>query len=57
MTDIKPELHTPQEDWSGPEKAKLATKGLTLVIRDINSPANLAHQFRRDPSEILWDLH
>ena len=24
MTDIKPELHTPQEDWSGPEKAKLA---------------------------------
>jgi sulfite reductase beta subunit-like hemoprotein len=46
MTDIKPELHTPQEDWSGPEKAKLATKGLTVVIRDINSPANLAHQFR-----------
>jgi sulfite reductase beta subunit-like hemoprotein len=56
MTDIKPELHTPQEDWSGPEKAKLATKGLTVVIRDINSPANLAHQFRDTSFEDLPDV-
>lgn len=46
MTDIDPSLRTPQEDWSGNEKAKLATKGLTMVIKDINSPANLAHQFK-----------
>ena len=53
---IKPELHTPQEDWSGPEKAKLATKGLTVVIRDINSPANLAHLFRDTSFEDLPDV-
>ncbi|HUI01318.1 MAG TPA: nitrite/sulfite reductase [Nitrososphaerales archaeon] len=46
MTDIEPSLRTPQEDWSGNEKAKMATKGLTMVIKDINSPANLGRQFR-----------
>jgi sulfite reductase beta subunit-like hemoprotein len=56
MTDIEPEFHTPQEDWSGPEKAKLATKGLTLVIKDINSPANLAHQFRDTSFEDLPEV-
>ena len=56
MTDIKPELRTPQEDWSGTEKAKLATKGLTLVIKDINSPANLAHLFRDTSFEDLPDV-
>ena len=56
MTDIKPELHTPQEDWSAPEKAKLATKGLTIVIRDISSPANLAHQFRDTSFQDLPDV-
>ena len=56
MTDIDPELHTPQEDWSGNEKAKLATKGLTMVIKDINSPANLAHQFRDTSFEDLPDV-
>ncbi|MDA4118486.1 MAG: nitrite/sulfite reductase, partial [Thaumarchaeota archaeon] len=56
MTDIKPELHTPQEDWSGAEKAKLATKGLTMVIRDVSSPANLAHQFRDTTFQDLPDV-
>ncbi len=46
MTDIRPKLRTPREDWSGTEKVKVATKGLTVVIRDVNSPANLAHQLR-----------
>jgi sulfite reductase beta subunit-like hemoprotein len=46
MTDIEPEFHTPPEDWSANEKAKMATKGLTMVIKDINSPANISHQFK-----------
>ena len=54
--DIDPELRTPQEDWSGNEKAKLATKGLTMVIKDINSPANLAHQFRDTSFQELPDV-
>jgi len=56
LTDIDPELHTPQEDWSGNEKAKLATKGLTIVIKDINSPANIAHQFRDTSFEDLPEV-
>ena len=48
MTDIEPTFRTPQEDWSGNEKAKLATKGLTMVIKDINSPLNVSHQFKDD---------
>ena len=56
MADIEPEFRTPQEDWSGNEKAKLATKGLTVVIKDINSPANLAHQFRDTSFEDLPDV-
>jgi sulfite reductase beta subunit-like hemoprotein len=57
LTDkIDPSLHTPPEDWSGNEKAKMATKGLTLVIKDINSPANLAHEFRDTSFEDLPDV-
>lgn len=46
MTDIDPSLRTPEEDWSGTEKVKLATKGLTLTIKDIGSPLNIGHQFK-----------
>lgn len=48
MTDIDPSLRTPEEDWSGTEKLKLATRGLTLTIKDVNSPLNLTHQFKDD---------
>ncbi|HXY83616.1 MAG TPA: hypothetical protein VEH56_07820, partial [Candidatus Saccharimonadales bacterium] len=37
---------TALEDYSGVEKAKLSTRGLTLVIKDRTSPVNLSTQFR-----------
>jgi len=43
---IKPNLRTSPEDFSSTEKAKLATRGLTLVIKDRRSPVNLSEQFR-----------
>ena len=46
MSEIKPNLRTAPEDYSGVEKAKLATRGLTLVIKDRTSPVNLSTQFR-----------
>ncbi|MDA4113631.1 MAG: nitrite/sulfite reductase [Thaumarchaeota archaeon] len=49
MTEIRPNLKTRPEDYSGAEKAKMSTKGLSLVIKDVNSPANVTHQFM-DPS-------
>ena len=49
MPEIKPNLKTKFEDFSGAEKAKLSTQGLTLTIKSIEHPANLHHQFW-DPS-------
>jgi sulfite reductase (NADPH) hemoprotein beta-component len=46
VNEIKPNLRTAPEDYSGVEKAKLATRGLTLVIKDRTSPVNLSTQFR-----------
>ncbi len=53
MDEIRPNLRTRPEDYSATEKAKLSTQGLTLVIRDINSPSNLHHQFRNPDSADL----
>ncbi len=47
----KPNLKTKFEDFSSVEKAKLATKGLTLAIRDVNSRVNLHYQFRDSSRE------
>ena len=44
--DIKPNLRTKFEDFSGAEKVKLATQGLTSLPLDIKSPMNLAYQLR-----------
>ena len=49
LAEIKPNLKTKFEDFSGPEKAKLSTQGFTLTIKSIEHPANLHHQLR-DPS-------
>lgn len=49
MTQIRPNLKTRPDEFSGAEKAKLSTQGLNLVIKDINSLANVQHQFI-DPS-------
>ncbi|MGA2666065.1 MAG: nitrite/sulfite reductase [Nitrososphaerales archaeon] len=49
MTDIRPNLKTRPEDYSAAEKAKMSVKGLDLVIKDVNSPANISNQFM-DPS-------
>jgi len=46
LGEIKPNLRTSPEDFSSTEKAKLATRGLTLVIKDRRSPVNLSEQFR-----------
>ncbi len=46
MSEIKVNLRTATEDYSAAEKAKLATRGLTLVIKDRTSPVNLSTQFR-----------
>ncbi len=43
---INPNFRTKFEDFSGEEKAKLATKGLTFIPPDINSTVNLPYQFR-----------
>ncbi|MDG6914933.1 MAG: nitrite/sulfite reductase [Nitrososphaerota archaeon] len=48
MTDVDPALRTPQDEWSGNERLKVATKGLTLTVKDVNSPLNLSHQFKDD---------
>lgn len=53
MSDIKPNLRTPLEDYSAVEKAKLSTRGLTLTIRDVKSDSNLAYQFRAPEFEDL----
>ncbi|MFQ6011966.1 MAG: nitrite/sulfite reductase, partial [Nitrososphaerales archaeon] len=52
--EINPNFRTKFEDFSGPEKAKLATKGLTFIPPDINSTINLPYQFR-DVSSSLSD--
>ncbi len=56
MTDIDPNLHTLPEDFSGAEKAKMSTRGLTMVVRDVSSPANLHHQFRDTSFQDLADV-
>jgi sulfite reductase (NADPH) hemoprotein beta-component len=53
---IEPNLHTSFEDYSGAEKAKMATRGLTMVIPDVSSPANLSHQFRDTSFQDLADV-
>ncbi len=55
MSEIKPNLKTPPEDYSAVEKAKLSTRGLTLTIRDINSRSSLFHQFREPSFDDLSD--
>lgn len=52
--EINPNFRTKFEDFSSAEKAKLATKGLTLIPPDINSTINLPYQFR-DISSSLSD--
>ena len=49
MAEIKPNFKTKFEDFSGSEKAKVSTLGLTLTIRSVEHPANLYHQLR-DPT-------
>ena len=46
LTEIEPDFKTKWEDYSSAEKAKLVTNGLTTVVRDICSPANLSYQLR-----------
>jgi len=49
LTDIHPNLKTRPDDYSAAEKAKMSVKGLDLVIKDVNSLANVSNQFM-DPS-------
>ena len=53
---IDPNLHTLQEDYSGAEKAKLSTRGLSLVVQDIASPANLRHQVQDTTFQDIADV-
>jgi len=56
LSDINPNLRTPLEDFSAVEKAKLSTQGLTIAIRDIDSPSNLFHQSRGTSFEDLGEI-
>jgi sulfite reductase beta subunit-like hemoprotein len=56
LTDIHPNLKTRPEDYSGAEKAKMSTKGLSLVIKDVSSPANVTHQFMDPTFEQISDV-
>ena len=46
MDKIRPNLKTHFEDYSAAEKAKLATQGLTLTIKDRSSDLGLPYHFR-----------
>jgi len=50
---IKPNLRTPQEDLSSVEKTKIASQGLTSIVKDVNSPLNLSYQLRDTTIEEL----
>ena len=56
MSEIDPDLHTPMEDYSAAEKAKMSTRGLSLAIQDVSSPANLRHQFKDSSFQELADV-
>ena len=56
MGDIRPNLRTPVEDYSAAEKAKMATHGLTLTVRDVRSPANLQREFGDRTAEDLSEV-
>lgn len=56
MTEIRPNLKTKPEDYSAPEKAKLSTNGLRLVVRDVNSPSNLSYQLKDQRMQELSDI-
>ncbi|MBM3897090.1 MAG: nitrite/sulfite reductase [Thaumarchaeota archaeon] len=56
MPEIKPNLKTKFEDFSGAEKAKLSTQGLTLTIKSIEHLANLHHQLRDPTFEEISDI-
>ena len=49
MAEIRPNLRTKPEDYSSTERSKLSTEGLSLVVRDVNSPSNLSYHLR-DPA-------
>jgi sulfite reductase beta subunit-like hemoprotein len=53
LPKITPNLHTSVEDYSGAEKAKLATDGLRNISQDIRSPLNLSYQFKDTTIEDL----
>lgn len=55
MSKIDPNLRTSFEDYSGAEKAKLATDGLRKVSPDVRSPLNLSNQFKDTSVEDLAD--
>ncbi|MEM4311291.1 MAG: hypothetical protein QXX95_02770 [Nitrososphaerales archaeon] len=46
MEEATPNLKTPLEEFSSVEKAKLSTLGLTIAIKSVDHPSNLAHQLR-----------
>jgi sulfite reductase beta subunit-like hemoprotein len=57
MTEIiRPNLRTSPEDYSSAEKAKLSTKGLRLVIKDITSTSNLSYQMRDQSFQELSEV-
>jgi len=56
LPEIKPNLKTKFEDFSGAEKAKLSTQGLTLTIKSIEHLANLHHQLRDPTFEEISDI-
>ena len=51
IKDVIPNLKTSFEDFGSNEKIKLSTEGFTLSIQDINSPSNLAYQFREQKNQ------
>ena len=56
LSDINPNLRTPPEDFSAVEKAKLSTQGLTIAVKDVNSPSDLFHQSRDATSDDLAEV-
>ena len=56
VSDINPNLRTPPEDFSAVEKAKLSTQGLTIAVKDVNSPSSLFHQSRDTTSDDLVEV-
>jgi sulfite reductase (NADPH) hemoprotein beta-component len=56
VTEIDPNLRTQPDDLSAVEKAKLATQGLTFMIRDINSSANLNYQLKDTSTDDISEV-